>query len=327
MQIRRQEIQTGMLVIVTVAIVTGVLLAIGAPGVFTRMKTYYVHFDNAGGIKPGNPVLLAGRKVGQVIELFSPVPEADRPADKPNYEALVEIRVSESARIYERTTVTLKQFGLLGEFGIDFTSGIETSGPAPENFHFIGVREPNVTEFMSEALATIKPVATEAKATLEQLRDTAVNLQRITAEDSDFDLAMKRIRDVGDNLAALSKEDGPLWSAIEKFQGLTGNLEHISEDLVEKDTINLTLENFRSTAARLEDTSQNLDQAIDDVAPGLTEISRNTVQLTDTLKRQPWRLLWPTTKKYPGDEIAGEKDQQKPLPVRRALPVRPPNRM
>jgi nicotinamidase-related amidase len=33
----------------------------------------------------------------------------------------------------------------------------------------------------------------------------------------------------------------------------------------------------------------------------IPEVIRNTEQLTDTLKREPWRVLWPSTKTYPED--------------------------
>ena len=34
----------------------------------------------------------------------------------------------------------------------------------------------------------------------------------------------------------------------------------------------------------------------------IPQVIKNTEQFTDTLKREPWRLLWPSTKAYPGDE-------------------------
>lgn len=323
MQIRRQEIFTGLLVFATAAAAVFVLLLIGAPGTFSTVKTYYVHFDNVGGIKPGAPVNLAGRKIGQVTKLFSPVPLSQRPEDHPNFEALVEMKVSDSAGVFKEVTVTLSQFGLLGEFVIDLTSGDESSGPAPDGFHFIGVRAPDISQFMTEMLGSIKPVATEAEKTLEQLRLTAVNLQRLTGEGSDFDGTMERMKALGDNLVSLSSKEGPLWNAIEKFKGLTGDLQHISSDLVERDTINLTLNSFRSTVDELAATSSSLKDVIGNVGPELESTVRNVQQATDTLKRQPWRLVWPTTKKYPDEETEALPPivEVNGVPVRRAIPV------
>ena len=66
MQLRRNEILTGVLVLATVAVLTGILILLGAPGLFKPLVTYKIYLDNAAGIKLGAPVLLAGRKIGQV---------------------------------------------------------------------------------------------------------------------------------------------------------------------------------------------------------------------------------------------------------------------
>ena len=73
MQLRRNEILTGLLVLGTVAVLTFILIMLGAPGLFRPLVIYKLYFDNAAGIKLGAPVLLAGRKVGQVKSLNSPV--------------------------------------------------------------------------------------------------------------------------------------------------------------------------------------------------------------------------------------------------------------
>ena len=69
MQLRRNEILTGLLVLSTVVVLTGILILLGAPGLFRPLVTYKIYLDNAAGIKLGAPVLLAGRKIGQVEKL------------------------------------------------------------------------------------------------------------------------------------------------------------------------------------------------------------------------------------------------------------------
>ena len=58
MQLRRNELMTGLLVIGTIAVLTGVWILLGAPGLFRPLVTYKIYFDNAAGIKLGAPVLL-----------------------------------------------------------------------------------------------------------------------------------------------------------------------------------------------------------------------------------------------------------------------------
>ena len=83
MQILRNEIRTGLMVILTLGLVVAVVLYISSPGLFRPLKSFRVYFDNAAGIKPGAAVMLAGRKIGTVAEIQSPVALNDRPEHNP----------------------------------------------------------------------------------------------------------------------------------------------------------------------------------------------------------------------------------------------------
>src|SRR5437870_13879765 len=83
MQLQKNEIMTGLLVIGTIAVVAFLLVLLGAPGLFRPLVTYKIYFDNAAAIKQGAPVMLAGRKIGQVQKLLSPVsPEEEKRAQE-----------------------------------------------------------------------------------------------------------------------------------------------------------------------------------------------------------------------------------------------------
>ena len=74
---------TGLLVIGTIAVVAFLLSCSARPGLFRPLVTYKIYFDNAAGIKQGAPVMLAGRKIGQVQKLFSPVsPQEEKQAEE-----------------------------------------------------------------------------------------------------------------------------------------------------------------------------------------------------------------------------------------------------
>ena len=73
MQLQKNEIMTGLLVVGTVAALVFILVLLGAPGLFRPLVIYKIYVDNAAGIKQGAVVMLAGRKIGQVQKLFSPV--------------------------------------------------------------------------------------------------------------------------------------------------------------------------------------------------------------------------------------------------------------
>src|SRR6266478_4501477 len=214
MQLQRNEIMTGVLVVGTVAVLVFILILLGAPGLFRPLVTYKMYFDNAAGIKVGAPVMLAGRKIGQVQKLFSPVsPEEDQRAqeadtalhpaepgatptptptytegkpNKPKYEVRVEVQVDKNAKVYRDAHARLMQLGLLGDMAIDITQGTESSGRAKDGEMFAGERVPDFSEAAATMLEVIKPVAVEATSTMQQLQTTAQNLNQLTAKNSEL---------------------------------------------------------------------------------------------------------------------------------------------
>src|SRR3954447_959802 len=313
MQLRRNEVLTGLLVLVTIAVLAFILILLGAPGLFRPLVTYKIYIDNAAGIKQGAPVLLAGRKIGQVDKLYSPVSKEDAaraeaaavalhandpnstpaPLDKPKYEARIDVKVDKNAFVYKDARTRLITLGLLGEVAIDITQGNESSGRASDGEIFAGERVPDFGESISKMLDIVKPVATEATNTLKELQTTAQNLSRITDENSQLNMGLAQFRTFVENLTNLTARDSSLSIALK-------NVEKISTDLSSNDNIQMTLQNFRESSDKLKGMLADLSQ----LGPDLKASGTNVKELTETVKTQPWRLIWPSTKKYPQDEAA-----------------------
>src|SRR4051812_24613680 len=332
MQLRRNEVLTGLLVLVTIAVLAFILILLGAPGLFRPLVTYKIYMDNAAGIKQGAPVLLAGRKIGQVDKLFSPVSSDEAakavaaadalhagdpsptPADKPKYEARIDVKVDKNAYVYKDARARLITLGLLGEVAIDITQGNDSSGRANDGEIFAGERVPDFGESISKMLDIVKPVATEATNTLKELQTTAQNLSRITDENSQLNMGLAQFRTFVENLTNLTGRDSSLSVALK-------NVEKISTDLSSNDNIQITLQNFRESSDKLKGMLADLSQ----LGPDLKASGTNVKELTETVKTQPWRLIWPSTKKYPQDEqavaeTAPVKKTTKPRPRTTATP-------
>ncbi|MGI9086423.1 MAG: MlaD family protein [Chthoniobacterales bacterium] len=310
MQLRRNEILTGLLVLGTVVILTGILILLGAPGLFRPLVAYKIYLDNAAGIKLGAPVLLAGRKIGQVEKLNSPVSQEEAaralavadsvkppPAPnasptpallKPKYEARVDVRVDKDAIVYKDAKARLITLGLLGENAIDFTAGNESSGKSEDGQTFAGDRVPDFGESIAKVIEIVQPVATEATATLKELQTTAQNLSRITDEQSQLNMTLAQMRTFAENLTSMTASDSPLQLALKNVASISSNVEKITSS----DDISVTLQNFRQS-------SEKLKSAMNELAPDLKATGANVKDFTQTVKTQPWRLVWPSTKKYP----------------------------
>ena len=332
MNILRNEIRTGLLVVLTLAALVALLLYLGSPGVFVPQKTFGIYFDNAAGLEPGAPVLLAGRKIGQVRKLFSPVAEKDRPS--PKMESLVEIQVAKSAEIFTKVKAQMTQPSLLGKHVIDFTSGEEASGLAPDGTKFLGERANGLADAVPAVLEKIDPALAKVTTTLESLQKTADNLTKLTAEGSDLPVAFAEFRKFGTNLNELTGADGSLRRSLKNVEAMTSDdgklgtaLSHIAavtgpgSDLAktfanaEKFTANLSSnKDFEVSLRNFRHASETLDNTVGRLGGKFSNIAENLEQASATVKSQPWRLIWPSTKKYEGERA--------PIPVATRAPTR-----
>jgi ABC-type transporter Mla subunit MlaD len=236
MQIHKNEITTGILVLGTLLILIAALVYVAVPGVVKPLNTYLIYFDNANGIRPGNLVLLAGREIGKVTTLRSPVPPTERPAGHPEDEVSIEVQVDQSAGVYYNATVHLTQQGIMGQQIIDFVHGDESSQLATNHTVFVGERVPDVSEVI------------------------ATDMKRLTGDGSDLAMTIK-------------------------------NLNHITG---ENSDLVTTINNAKSFVETLNNGK-------------ISQIIGNASQLSDTLKREPWRLAWPSTKTYPAKDSSHKK--------------------
>ena len=323
MQLRRNEILTGLLVLGTVGVLTFVLILLGAPGLFRPLVIYRLYFDNAAGIKLGAPVLLAGRKVGQVKGLNSPVSREEAasaieaaanlgsagsvpgasPTPRPYFEVRIDVEVDRSAVVYKNANVRMLTLGLLGETAIDISGGTDHSGRAQSGQVFVGTRVPDFSEAIARMLGIIQPVAIEATATLKSLQNTAASLAKVTDENSPLMLGLGQFKTFTEHLNELTAPDSDLSKSL-------AHIEDLSNQLTKNDNIAVTLANFRDASKKLNMVLSGLGG----LSPDLQATVSNAKDFTATIRTQPWRLIWPTTKKYP-------EDQATPVPVRRATPV------
>ena len=195
MQIHKNELSTGILVLATLGVLTAILVVIGMPGLVKPLNTYRIYYDNANGIRPGAPVLLAGREIGKVTVLKSPVALDMRPKDHADYEVSIDVQVAKDATIYHDATARLTQQGLMGQQVIDFIRGDANSGLAENHSEFVGNRVPDITESVSE------------------------NMKRLTGPESDLALTIKKTKTFVEML-----NNSPIPQVIENAEQFTGVL-------------------------------------------------------------------------------------------------------
>ena len=92
------------------------------------------------------------------------------------------------------------------------------------------------------------------------------------------------------------------------------HVEEISTQLSPRTTISrLHPQNFRRASEELKNT-------LDDLAPDLKATGKNVNDLSATLRTQPWRLIIPSTKKYPEDQ---QQPSTQTITVRKSVKATP----
>ena len=267
--------------------------------------------------------MLAGRKLGQISRLLTPVPTSQRP--RPDLAVIVEVAVDRTALIFRQERVTMLQYSLLGEQVIDFTQGNEASGRATIDTKFIGERQLGLGDVGQKMLEKLDPVVGSATLAMQDLQKTSAHLSEITQQGSDLALALANFRLLGDQLVIISGSDGSIQQTFDNLKALTGeesplahalaNAERFTGDLADNKDIGVSLRNFRQASENFSSTARGLKSSVNCIRPGITKTVHNAEQFTDTIKHQPWRLIWPSTKKYP-------EDQAKPCSTPTATPCR-----
>jgi paraquat-inducible protein B len=133
-------------------------------------------------------------------------------------------------------------------------------------------------------------------ALLDKLK--ALPVEKTVANAND---ALAAVKEAAANLDKLTGPESPLSKALK-------NAEKITAELSGNKDIGGTLHNLKETSAQLNTT-------IGELSVQFKKVGQNLAEASDTVKRQPWRLVWPSTKKYNGEsEISPPQPRPTPSP-------------
>ena len=232
-----KEIRVGGVIIVSLAIIIGAVFFIGGKESFFGGKVKYkILFDSTGGLYAGDPVLLGGVEVGNVIRLWFPE-EVER------MKILVEISVMKeiSPRIREDTRAKIGSASLVYGKVVQLTMGSSEEDEIPEG-GFIQAAE----------MTSYAAIVDSANLMVEDIRSI---LQKIDRGEGALGLLVNEPSEMGQTLRHLSVSSqrlAGLLDRVDRGQGPVGALLSDSVDFRQ------TLEDVKKTAADLGEVSGNL---------------------------------------------------------------------
>ena len=275
------EVKVGVLILVSVFILTAFILIMGGLN-FEKTYSLYVDFDNPGGLQTGAPVRIAGVKVGKVAELRFMGGSID---PKTNRRTLVRAKISIEERVkqsvHDDADFYVTTQGVLGEQFMAIEPGTPGRPVLAENAVVKGIDPPRLDLFLAKAFELLDTTVTGIKNNRELISDIAVNtaglLKGLNNVVSDNRERMNRTMA---NVEALSAEANTLAHAARtryvdnpKIIHTIDNIDRISSDL-QKDTGPMmkdareALANLNRLSATVGDAEEQtkLKKAIDDMA-------------------------------------------------------------
>ena len=285
MTTRTQNIKLGLFVVLSAAVITGLIAAfLGisvAPG--TR---YYVFTDDAEGLDVSVPVKLRGVRIGRVTELE--LANDGRPGVR------VEIQVDRDARIHADSRAYLELAGVSGLKLINIRDGTPKAPRLPPGSE-IAVGKTTLDKLSSQSeilLARAGKVLDSTDRLLTNLNRTTekLNPERV---DQTLKETQKLVTDLGRTATELNR------IVAESRQPLRRTLLAADQMGQRSDAV---LENLNLTSLELRGVVRQNDGDLRATMDNLREASRSFKSLSQELRRRPNRLLFgsaPPEREFP----------------------------
>src|SRR3984893_18071194 len=191
-------------------------------------------------------------------------------------------------------------------------TGTTIRGFPKQNANSAGPLPPDLAEVGPLIIQKLEPVMKQAESTLAELQKTSHNLTVLTAQESVLTGTLKSFGGVGENLKTMTAKGGGIDSALVSVHEVLANVKDITVQLQKDNNLEKTLGNFKASSAKLKTVLDSLDKTMGTVLPRLDVIVSDLSELTGKLKQQPWRVIWPSTIKYPEGQAGAEEPPRPP---------------
>jgi len=235
-QLRWSELKVGITVIVgsfTLALL--VFLISGTGGLFTPKITLITYFDNAEGLRPGQPVDLQGVAIGNVQSVRV---VAGRQVDP--VQVIMRVNSRFQPFIHEDSTATITTAGVLGESFVDIDSRSAKGPVAHDGSNLKPGNAPSVGDVVRSSQGTLQNIdilIKNANAILEQVQGGKGTLGKVIYDPTMINKINGILNQVQGLLNDVNNGKGTIGkffaddSLYRKADSLVDKLDHIADEL------------------------------------------------------------------------------------------------
>lgn len=267
MEYKKNEVRAGIFLLTAFAVFVVMVFAVSdVRSLFAKKKEIKVLFTMSDGIEKNAQVRLAGIKIGKVTNV--------RVAQEHGDMVEVTLHVVEDAIIKEDSRAAIKTLGLVGGKYVEMTPGSPDANLLKPGGIIDGeqsLRMEDLTKAGLEVVGKLRNIAfnidrllgdpalaRNIKATVANVEQVTANIRSITAE-------------VNENKGSVTETMKGLPDLMKKLDGSIANLKAVTE----------------KTDLMMGDNRKQVDATLENVR----EITKNLKELTDDLKKNPWKLI------------------------------------
>jgi phospholipid/cholesterol/gamma-HCH transport system substrate-binding protein len=284
----REEIKAGLIIVVSMALLTVMIVLIGGSQFLDKFDTYYIKVKNAAGLEPGAQVKLGGVRVGKVVSVKEPQGAGES--------VLVEIGIKKGKPIYKGTKASVTQVGFVGDIYLllsvnNTVNEVIKAGeviPSDEvvDFSILMAKAEGLSASLETLIKDVNKVFSPQN--IQQVESILKNADKaIVSATANIDKITADIRKTADRLSKV----------LDEFEGLVKNnkdefaqvLKKGREALERADVMMKSIEKTSKTVDRAVDLqSQNLDALLNTMTRATEELQ----DLIQEIKSKPWGIIY-----------------------------------
>lgn len=207
------QLRVGLLVIVSVTIFAVLVFLMTGQGFFQRKDTLYVFTDDAGGLRTGDPVRLAGIDAGNVSAIS--ISESHNPM------RAVRIRIHVLHRYHDEiradSEATLAAEGLLGQRFLNVTRGSPSQPPVPDGGEIKMKETPELADVVASSatvLVNLNRIAARVDRIMSQVESGRGTLGKVIFDETLYQKANKSVDDIQNLLSYAASGKGSLGKLL-----------------------------------------------------------------------------------------------------------------
>jgi phospholipid/cholesterol/gamma-HCH transport system substrate-binding protein len=277
MEYRKAEIRAGVFLVTAFAVFAVMVFAVSdVQTLFKGRKEIKALFTESEGIDRNAQVRFSGIKIGTVKGIRVAPEHGDR----------VELTLSvySDAVIKEDAAASIKTLGIIGKKYVDISGGSPDAGPLAPGGVLAGkdaLRMEDLTKAGLEAVDKVRHIADS----LDRLLGDASLARNIRGTLQNVEAATANIRAMTENKEHVSEAMRSLPGIMKKLDADLANLKTVMEKT--EALMGQTQTLVGRADAALADNREQIDASIGN----MQDISQNLKELTEDVKKHPWKLI------------------------------------